>query len=412
MTSNDPGGRAEAISFRQLRLFESIGRHQSLRRASLDYGLSQPAVTQALAKLEVAVEAPLIDRDSSGSRLNGFGEILHRRTARMFDQIAAALTQLGVPGDRQAIAATARRITRTQARGLVAVVETGSFARGAERLGLSQASLHRAARELEAELRRPLCHRTATGIIVSPAAMAFGRRLRLAVQELAWGLREIACARGAWGGSVALGTIAAGDSLPLGSAIERFAGRHPTTRLRIVEDGAEALFAQLRDGALDLVLAPLPEHADGLAGEPLVPARYAVAARRGHPLLAEPTVPLDRLREQEWIMGAPGARRHACFARLFADGPMPHAPIATCSPATMRQLLAGSDRLALLTEQELHDAQGVVERIAFGPVGAAPPLGIVTRADWLGTPLHDAFAELLRSATRAPVAHAALRRTG
>ena len=78
----------------------------------------------------------------------------------------------------------------------------------------------------------------------------------------------------------------------------------------------------------------------------------------------------------------------------------------------MRQLLAGSDRLALLTEQELHDAQGVVERIAFGPVGAAPPLGIVTRADWLGTPLHDAFAELLRTATRAPVAHAALRRTG
>jgi LysR family transcriptional regulator of gallate degradation len=102
MIDMDPEDRAASLSFRQLKLFESVGRLNSVRRASEECNLSQPAVTQALAKLEQQVGAVLLERRASGSYLNELGEIFHRRATRLFEQFEEALIALGVPGGREA----------------------------------------------------------------------------------------------------------------------------------------------------------------------------------------------------------------------------------------------------------------------------------------------------------------------
>lgn len=125
-----PGQPAEtpaaALSFRQLRLFEAIGDFRSVRRASEGCGLSQPAVTQALAKLEEQIGAVLVDRRASGSYLNELGEIFHARVKRFFDQTERAVIATGA-----AAAASARpivnRLTRSQVRTLIGAIEHGSF---------------------------------------------------------------------------------------------------------------------------------------------------------------------------------------------------------------------------------------------------------------------------------------------
>ncbi len=75
MSKQDSAARAAAISFRQLRLFAAIGDLKSVRRASEECSLSQPAVTQALAKLEEQIGSVLVDRRASGSYLNELGDL-------------------------------------------------------------------------------------------------------------------------------------------------------------------------------------------------------------------------------------------------------------------------------------------------------------------------------------------------
>jgi DNA-binding transcriptional LysR family regulator len=397
MTDMDPGSRAESLSFRQLKLFESVGRLNSVRRASEECNLSQPAVTQALAKLEHQVGVVLLERRASGSYLNELGDIFHRRVARVFTQIEQALVDLGVPGGRDGAAVIARRISKSQARSLIAIVETGSFAGAAEALGLSQASLQRAARDLEGNLRKSLYYRTAAGVMVTPAGVEFGRKIKLATQEIEWGIKEIDAALGNASTQIAIGAMPFGGSVLLASVLDEFVTTHPRADVKIVNESAPEMLKSLRAGNVDFVIGLVQETvADDLTNQALAKTPYTIVARRGHNLTRKGKVTIDDLLQYEWVVGTPGAARRACFERLFAGGPGPKASIATCSLPVIRHLLARSERLTLVTSYELKHEDDTLVPIDFGEIEPAPSIGITMRADWLPTRLHLDFVELLR----------------
>ncbi|WP_156111625.1 choline sulfate utilization transcriptional regulator [Thalassospira australica] len=59
-----------------LRIFEAVGRLGSLTRAANELGLSQPAVTYQIKRVEDQLGVSLLHRSQSGSRLSDAGEIL------------------------------------------------------------------------------------------------------------------------------------------------------------------------------------------------------------------------------------------------------------------------------------------------------------------------------------------------
>lgn len=194
MYGSDTERGAVSVSLRHLKLFESVARLSSVRRASEECHLSQPAVTQAIAKLEEQIGVGLLERGANGSYLNELGVIFQRRTERLFNQIEQALIELGVAAGNAPMMAS--RITRSQIRSLISIVENGSFAQAARALDVSQATLSRAARDLERDLRKPLYHRTAFGIAATPAGAEFARKLKLATREIEWGIEELDSATG------------------------------------------------------------------------------------------------------------------------------------------------------------------------------------------------------------------------
>jgi LysR family transcriptional regulator of gallate degradation len=397
MMDMDPENRAASLSFRQLKLFESVGRLNSVRRASEECNLSQPAVTQALAKLEQQIGVMLLERRASGSYLNELGQIFHRRTTRLFDQIEQALITLGVPGAPAGVAMVAKRISRSQARSLVAIVESGSFAQAAQSLDLSQASLQRAARDLEGNLRKSIFYRTAAGVVVTPAGVEFGRKVKLATQEIEWGIQEIEAARGNFNRQIAIGAMPFGGSVLLASVLDEFVKANPKVDVRIVNESAPEMLKRLRAGQVDFVIGLVQETTgDDLTNEALAKTPYAVVARAGHKLLRQASVTLEDLLNYEWVVGTPGASRRACFERLFAKGPGPKASIATCSLPVIRHLLARSDRLTLMTSYELTHENGALAPLAFGPIEPVPAIGVTMRSEWLPTQLHIEFIDLLR----------------
>src|SRR4029453_13150013 len=117
-------------SFRRLLVFESVARTENVSRAAVAIHVSQPAVTQAIARLEQEVGASLFRRRNTGCYLTGAGEILGRRTARLFAQLDEALTELGIGVARlgpSGLRSVERNVSQPQMRGLLAIAQHGSF---------------------------------------------------------------------------------------------------------------------------------------------------------------------------------------------------------------------------------------------------------------------------------------------
>jgi DNA-binding transcriptional LysR family regulator len=405
-----PADIAESLSFRQLNMFECVGRLNSLRKASEECRLSQPAVTQAVAKLEQLIGIALVDRNASGSYLNAAGEILYRRAARLFALLENALVELDVPGGMPAAAAIARRISRSQARSLIALVDGGSFAHAAETRGLSQTALQRAARDLEGHVRKPLYCRTAAGMMVTPAGIALGRKMKLATQEIEWGIKEIETMRGDFASQISIGALPFGGSVLLASILDAFVTSHEHADVKIINEGTSQMLGRLRAGEVEFVIGLVQETvADDLTNEAFCETPYSIVARRGHPLTRRDKITIDDLLEQDWVVGTEGASRRACFERLFAGTSGPRASIATCALPVIHHLLARSDRLTLMTSYELMHEDGDLLPLAFGPIQPLPSIGITMRANWLPTQLHLDFIDLLRSNVAGNAGRAVLR---
>ncbi|MBB3954351.1 LysR family transcriptional regulator [Novosphingobium sediminicola] len=387
----------DAISFRQLRLFESIGRLQSVRRASEDCNLSQPAVTQSLSKLEVLVGARLVERRASGSYLNKEGDAFYARVSRFLTQFEEALSVFNVEGGRNGARSAAARLLRSQVRVLIAIVEAGNIGPAAEQLGLSPATLQRAARDLESNLRKPLFYRTAAGTVPTVEAIELGRRFKLALQEIEWGIRELNAAQGEAITPITVGAMPLGGNVLLGSVLEAYLAREPRAQVLVRNESAVEMIKSLRAGDVDMVVGLIPaDTPDDLAHEALTRTPHAIVARKDHPLAAREKVTLDDLAGYEWLVGAPGSSRRTCFANLFEGRTEARAPVATSALSIIKHLLKGSDRLTLMTSFEIqHEGEGLVA-LPFGPIAPVPAFGITTRAGWLPTRAHAMFMQIIR----------------
>lgn len=413
MTMRASALRAESISLRQLKLFQAIGELKSVRRASEKCSLSQPAVTQALAKLEEQVGAELVDRRASGSYLNELGLIFHNRVQRFFDQTEEAIVESGAAISLDSARQIVTRLTRSQIRTITSTVEHGSFEAASAAIGISSASLQRAARDLEGNMRASLFYRTAAGMLVSPHGSRFGSRMKLALQEIELGIEEMEAARGNSGRQIVIGAMPFGGSVLLASVLDDFISLHRQADIRILSDNAAAMAKSLRSGDVDMIVGLLPEtDNEELVSESLGRTPYSVVVRRGHPLTSKGRVTIDDLVDCDWVIGETGSSRRRCFERLFVGMNEPQAQIATCSTPVIRQLLERSDRVTLMTTYELQYADGRLRPLSFGPIMPVPSIGITMRANWLPTRMHNDFIELMRAHVVTPPKQNLLRQVG
>jgi LysR family transcriptional regulator, regulator for genes of the gallate degradation pathway len=88
-----PERAAVSVSLCHLKLFESVARLSSVRRAAEECHLSQPAVAQAIAKFEEQIGISLLERRAGESYLNELASFFRRRTERLFAQIEQALIE-------------------------------------------------------------------------------------------------------------------------------------------------------------------------------------------------------------------------------------------------------------------------------------------------------------------------------
>ncbi len=197
----------------------------------------------------------------------------------------------------------------------VAVAETLSFSRAAQRLHLTQPALSRQVRDLEDELGCELFLRTRGKIALTAAGQTLLDHARelLAAASRAAGATLSASKRAK--GRIRIGHYGMLWVEHFQPALKRFCQRHPSAQLEPVEATPAALQDALRRGELELALLGAVDVGNRIEFATrrlaVFPAWLAVGAH--HPLAKRRRLALKDLKDAEWIAWAeadfPGRKR-------------------------------------------------------------------------------------------------------
>ena len=385
------------LNLRHLRALPAIAAHGSLSRVAEAMGLSQPALTQGLGKLERQLGLRLLDRRSDGVSLTGEGAVLAERSARAFDYLAASSRRLG--RSARGFSHPELLMTATQLQAFLHFCEAQSFSGASVRSGLSQPAIHRAVRDLEQICAATLVERRGRGVALTTAGRAMARGVRLAARELEAGLAE-AQGDGADVDRISVGAMPLSRALLLPHALAAFVEESPQTIIDVVEGSWRELIEPLLDGIVDVTIGAIREDPPAEIDQvPLFTDQLAVFARAGHPLAGK-QVGIDQLQSQRWVVGPVGTPLRTHWEALFEGRDLPSVPIECGSVMVIRGLLTQSDLLTLLSPDQvaLELATGMLVPIGGPWNQAVRTIGLSTRAGWRPTPRQRRLVELIKEA--------------
>lgn len=349
----------------------------SVSLAARAVNLTQPAVTQGIAKLEAQLGLPLFDRHPGGMAPT-------EAARRLAPRVEAALRLIG-----------SRRVTAAQIRAFVALARAGSYTAAAAEAGVTEPSLHRAVGDLGLAVGYRLADRRGRGLTLTRAGALLARRLRLALAELRSGLEDIADLLGRESGRIVVGAMPLSRARLLPRAIARFRKDFPQAHISVHEGSHGELVGPLREGEVDMMIGALryPSIGPDLSQAPLFEDRPTIMARAGHPLTRGWDG--DALRRYPWILPPEGAPLRQLWRRMFEalGGELPPVPIECGSVMTIRELLVGGDYLTLLSVDQLalELGAGLVADIGPAPGAISRTIGLTTRADWRPTRMQQRF---------------------
>jgi DNA-binding transcriptional LysR family regulator len=87
------------LKLRELHILFTVARCGSMAKAAAHLGISQPAVSQAIADLETAVRLPLFERNPHGVTTTIYGEALMKRGVEAFDALKEGLREIAYLAD-------------------------------------------------------------------------------------------------------------------------------------------------------------------------------------------------------------------------------------------------------------------------------------------------------------------------
>ncbi|TVV76534.1 LysR family transcriptional regulator [Sphingomonas solaris] len=210
-------------------------------------------------------------------------------------------------------------------RHFVAVLDAGTFALAAQRLGISQPAISKSIRATEERLGVPLFERGRAGARPTDQARLLAAHARGILAEYALADAELHALGKADAGALAIGaSLSLAQSL-LPDAIAAFRRRWPDVALAIDVGLSEPLFARLLEGELDFVISapepgfPIDARIDRTF---LLEEQDALVVGADHPLLAKAEIALGDLLAFPWIVPRRSARIDRIHA-VFAAGDLP-----------------------------------------------------------------------------------------
>ncbi len=393
-------------NIRHLHAFREVARHRGISAAAETIHLSQPAITQAISKLESQLGITLFDRLTDGMQVTEIGLIYLVRVERMLDQLstgAKEALQLRKSRTKKGFQNFDRLVTAAQLRALVALAEAKNFSIAAKNIGISQPSVHRAARDLERLAGFDLFRTTSQGIELTKAAERLALSARLAAVELEQGMFELEAFKGQDSTRITIGSMPLVRTRILPRAIHTILQLEPKIQLRTIEGPYPELLRGLRYGESDFLIGALrePPPAEDVVQEPLFNDSLAIVVRAGHPLCAQSRITLRETLNYPWIAPPKITPSGSYLSDVLRIPELELTPVrvASSSLVLVRGLLLEGDYITIISRHQVqHELQsGDLRTLPIHLPDNSRPIGITFRAGWHPTPTQSRFLDELRA---------------
>ena len=240
-----------------------------------------------------------------------------------------------------------------------AVVQAGSMAKAATRLGVTQPAVSKAIGDLEAALGVRLFDRSPQGVEPTKYGDALLKCGSAVFDELRQGIRNIEFLADPAAGELKIGCPELIAAI-LSSIIETFSQQYPRAVLDVDDVNAPTFAPKLRERTLDVVLArlravPNDQAFDDMNVEILLDDELVVAAGMGSRWASRRKIDLAELANERWILTAPDAWNHKFVAEAFQSRglDMPKISLRTFSVHLRTNLLATGSFITVLPRSVL-----------------------------------------------------------
>lgn len=340
-------------NLRHLRLFEAAVRLGSLTMASDAVHVSQPAASQAVARLEKLFNQRLLNRSPGRIEPTAAGLIVTNRSLRAMAHLAEAARRVVARGRGQSGGSLERHATVAQLRALSTYAETGSFSAAARRLGQTEPAVQRAAREIEHILGLPLFEGVQYNLRLTQAGETVAQFSALALKEIALAHEELREMAGVFDGRIVVGTLPLSRTRLVPEAVVQVIQSFPDAKIEILDGTYGSLVRGLRTGACDVIVGALRGDlcGAGLTEQALFEDRLAIVARAGHPLSAGTISAVD-LQQFPWVLPRKDSPARAVFERVVGVEPT-RGYIETGSLVALRGVLLASDAVSIISPRQV-----------------------------------------------------------
>ncbi|MER5392913.1 LysR family transcriptional regulator [Saccharopolyspora sp. NPDC002686] len=207
-----------------------------------------------------------------------------------------------------------------QLRYVVAVAETNSFTRAAQRCLVVQSALSHQVARLERELGARLFERTSRRVRLTPAGEAFLPAARQCLDAAERAAAEVAAAVGEVRGRLAVGVIPTVAAADVPAALRELHQRHPDVRINLRVGNSLEMIEQIKEGTLDVAFLGLPAttRPEGIRNVELARDQLVAVVAPDHPLTAHETVDLARLSTESFVDFPAGSAGRSQSDQAFA----------------------------------------------------------------------------------------------
>lgn len=278
---------------------------------------------------------------------------------------------------------------------VVAVAETNSFTRAAERCLVVQSALSHQIARLERELGARLFDRTSRRVRLTGAGEAFLPAARQCLDAAERAGSEVAAAVGEIRGRLTVGVIPTVAAVDVPAALQTFHRRYPHVRIGLRVGASEDLVEQVKDSAIEVAFLGLPMSArpEGVGTRELGRDDLVAVVAPGHPLAEQSKVDLSRLSSEVFVDFPAGTAGRAQTDQAFAAARVTREVAFEVTAADfMARLIHQGLGVALLPSKYVPNLTGVVTV----PVTDAPAR--IEHLVWnrfTVTPAAKAFLEVL-----------------
>lgn len=217
----------------------------------------------------------------------------------------------------------------------VALADTLSFTRAAERVHVTQSTLSHQIRQLEEELGQPLFDRIGKKVVSTEAGELFLGFAARALKEVDQGIAMLRPGGGGLTGQVRIGATHTFNIGLIPECVAQFLARHPAVQVQVEELSADQISRRLHDGELDIGIAYRPSDPSELWFEPLYNEEMVLVVSDAHPLAARKRIRMVELHQQRLVLlpryFATRTMLEQCFAASGAE-PLVVAEMSTIAP--------------------------------------------------------------------------------